>query len=104
MSSPRGRSRQRRCIHSQLFGMAPDVHLEHVGAPLRELAHRVGMIGGRRLDRVLVDHPIAAAGSGTANTGTIGAPVRSASAATRRRGRCRPVEEVDEHRLAVWMC
>ena len=41
--------------------MPPDVHLEHVGAALRELANGIGGIRARRLDRVLVDHTIASA-------------------------------------------
>ena len=42
------------------LGLAPHVHLEHVGAALRELAHRVGGARRRRFDRVLVDQAEAA--------------------------------------------
>ena len=41
--------------------MAPRRMLEHVGAALRELADRVGIVGARWIYRVLVDHPKPAA-------------------------------------------
>ena len=48
--------------------MTPHVHLEHVRAALRELANRLVAVGARRLDRMLVDHPIAAARRAAART------------------------------------
>ena len=41
--------------------ISPHVHLEHVRAALRELLDRLLVVGRRRLDRVLVHHPEAAA-------------------------------------------
>jgi hypothetical protein len=38
--------------------MLADVHLEHVGAALRELADRIGGVFARRLDRRLVDESV----------------------------------------------
>jgi hypothetical protein len=38
--------------------MPPNVHLEHVGAALGEVANRIGRIGSRRIDRMLVDETV----------------------------------------------
>ena len=72
-------SRQRLCIQSHKCGLAPHVHLEHVGAALRELARRLGRVVSRRVHRVLVDQPVAAVAKGSANTGR--RPRRSGSRA-----------------------
>ena len=48
--------------------MPPHVHLEHVGAALRQLAHGIRRVGRRQLDRALVDHPVAAAAAAAART------------------------------------
>ncbi len=42
--------------------MAADVHLEHVGAPLREIVDGIFTLAARGSDRVFVDQAIAAAG------------------------------------------
>ena len=90
-------------VHPQpQVGVPAHVHLEHVGAPLRELAHGVGAVGRRRLDRVLVDRSgTARSGSGSANTGITGAPVRSASAASDDVVAAGPLEEVDLARVRL---
>ena len=75
--------------------MTADVHLEHVGAPLREFTDRVRRLGKWRLDRMLVDHTISsAADRQREHWHDRGAgPERNRG---ERRGRCRrPLEEID---------
>ena len=81
--------------------MAADVHLEHVGAPLRELVDAVRRVRRRRLDRVLVDHPVAAAAERQReqrHDRRAGAQ-RQRRDGRRRRGR--PIEEVHVDRVAA---
>ena len=82
-----GRWRKRRITPSAVHPepqrrIAPDVHLEDIRTSLRELTHGVRRVGGRRHHGRLVNHPVAAVWSGRAKTGTTGAPVRIASAAS----------------------
>jgi hypothetical protein len=72
-------------MHPQATGAAfgAHVHLEHVGAALRELANRVGAVAVGRLHRRFVDEAIAAVPAADARTpGITAAPVRIASAAS----------------------
>ena len=94
-------SRQRRCIHSHSSGMAADVHLEHVGAALRELANRHRAVGARRLDRMLVNHPVAAAGERQREHRHDRRAGAQRQRGDRRRRRRRPLEEIDVDRIAA---
>ena len=62
--------------------IAADVHLEHVRATLRELGDRVLVVGSGGSTACSYTMRKRPPGSGSAKTGTTGAPVRSASAAS----------------------
>ena len=89
-------------VHPQpQLGMAPHVHLENVGAALRELVDGVLRIGWRRLDRMLVNHPIASRPERERkDRHDRRARSQRERCERRRRGR-RTVEEVDVHGVAA---
>ena len=64
------------------IGIAAHVHLEDVGAALREFADGIGVVGTGRIDRMFVDHPESSAGPRQGKHGNDWCPVRSASAAS----------------------
>ena len=85
--------------------MAAHVHLEHVGAPLRELADRVRRCRSRRrLDRVLVDQPVASAAERQREHRHDRRAGAQRQRRHRRRRRRRPLEEVDVDRVAAREC
>ena len=76
-----------------------DVHLEDVGAALRELAHGIGRVGGRRIDGMLVDEAVTAARQGQREHGNHGRAGAQRQRRERRGCRRRPPEEVHVDRV-----
>src|SRR5436190_17498619 len=77
----------------------PDVHLEYVGAALREVADRIGCIGLRRIDRVLVDESIPAPRQREREHRNHGGAGSQRKRRERRSRGGAPLEEVDAHRI-----
>ena len=81
------------------LGIAADVHFENVGAALRELADGIGIVGGRRIDRMLVDHAEAAVRQRQGEYRHHRGAGTKCQRRQRGRRRCRTIEEVDVDRV-----
>src|SRR6185369_2910950 len=76
-------------------GMPPHVHLEHVGAALREVANGIRRIGSRRIDGMLVDETVASSRQRQREDRYDRCPCTQCERGKRRRGRRGTTKKID---------
>src|SRR6185295_10777578 len=83
--------------------IAADVHLQYVGAALRELANRIRSAGLRSRDWTVIDQTVAAARKRKREDRDHGRAGAQRQCRERRRRRSRAIEELDRYRVRMQM-